>query len=282
MSYGPDQYSLRLSGDIEKLQPALAVVVIFADNDFGDLIRNRIYRLNSRGDIELSRYRLARQTRAGLQAAAYPRALHRLQLEKYGGKLWSLVRSRWSESQVTGDANPFNYVDLSLAHAHASYQDYVADGANVGYVENPFDDYYDADIALQPDSPSARYKIALMERVLVNLRDTAARGATKLVMVILPSPIDACEHYDFQVNTVRYPQYDRGRLSGLLESMAMRNGIPYLNLLPAFRAADANHYYFHGGDNHWNDAGQAKSAQLLADLIQQGQLLERSDDVVFK
>jgi hypothetical protein len=177
---------------------------------------------------------------------------------------------------LTGDANPFNYVDQSLAHAHASYRDYVAEGANAGYVENPFDDYYDADIALEPDSPSARYKISLMERVLVNLRDTAARAATRLVMVILPSAIDACDDYYFLVNTARYPQYDRGRLSGLLESMAMRNGIPYLNLFPAFRAADANLYYFHGGDNHWNDAGQAKSAQLLAELIQQDQLLGRN------
>jgi hypothetical protein len=273
VSYGPDQYSLRLSGDIDRLRPALVVAVIFADNDFGDLIRNRIYRLNSRGDLELSRYGLARQMRAGLLAAAYPQGLHRLQLEKYAGKLWWLVGSRWSGSELTGDANPFNYVDLSLAHAQASYRDYVADGADVGYVENPFDDYYDADIALQPDSPSARYKIALMERVLVNLRDTAARAATKLVMVILPSAIDACDHYYFRVNTVRYPQYDRGRLSGLLESMALRSGIPYLNLLPVFRAADANLYYFHGGDNHWNDAGQAKSAQALAELIQQGELL---------
>jgi hypothetical protein len=270
--YGPDQYSLRLPGDLEKIRPVLVVVVIFADNDFGDLIRNRIYRLDSRGDIELSRYRLAPKLRHELQAAAYPPGLHRLQLEKYADKLWSLVRSRWSRL-IPDTANPFNYVDLSLARNQASYRDYVADAANVGYAEDPFDDYYDSDIALQPDSPSARYKIALMERVLIKLRDTAARAATELLIVILPSAIDACDHYDFQVNARRYPQYDRRRLSGLVEAMALRSGIPYLNLWPVFRAGDANTYYFHGGDDHWNDAGQAKAAQLLADFIKKRQLL---------
>jgi hypothetical protein len=35
--------SLRLPGDLEKFKPALVVVVVCADNDFGVLIRNRIY-----------------------------------------------------------------------------------------------------------------------------------------------------------------------------------------------------------------------------------------------
>jgi len=76
VSYGPDQYSLRLSGDIDRLRPALVVAVIFADNDFGDLIRNRIYRLNSRGDLELRRevesLLRARQSSSGfLERPAY-------------------------------------------------------------------------------------------------------------------------------------------------------------------------------------------------------------------
>jgi hypothetical protein len=40
------------------------------------------------------------------------------------------------------------------------------------------------------------------------------------------------------------------------------------------RAVDANLYYFHGGDNHRNDAGQVNLAQLLSDLIKQRQLLD--------
>jgi hypothetical protein len=149
----------------------------------------------------------------------------------------------------------------------------LAAGGEIARVASPFGSFYDADIALQPDSVSARYKIALMEKVLVNLRDIADRAATKLAIVILPAALDVCDHYDFRVNAQRYPQYDRSRLSSLVVAVASRNGIPYVNLFPELRAVDANLYYFHGGDNHWNDAGQAKAAQLLSELIEQRQLL---------
>lgn len=269
VGYGPDQISRRLPGDLESFKPNLVVVVIFADNDFGDLIRNRIYRLNSRGDIELNRYRLAPQVRADFQAAAYPQGLGRLQLWRYTSKLWASVRQRWS-----GTRTPLsNYVDQGLARNQVVYRNYMTDGAGEGFAEDPFGDYYDADIALQPDSPSARLKVTLMEKVLIKLRDTAAGAATSLVLLILPSPADACDHYDTAVNTARHPQYDRSQLSGLVEGMAVRNGIPYLNLFHVLRTVDANRYYFHGGDNHWNDAGQAMAAQLLADMIKRRPLL---------
>ncbi len=274
VGYGPDQYSLRLAADAQKLRPSLIVVVIFADNDYGDLIRNRIYRLNSRGTMELMPHALTPQMKAQLRRADHPEGLRRLQMERYAARLWSLVLSRWSAGHGSPyESDRFLYVEQGLANRRAYYRNYVAAGASAGYVENPFDDYYDADIALQPDSDSARYKIALMEQVLINLRDSAARAAAKLVLVILPSAIDACDGYYFQVNAAKYPQYDRARLSGLIEAMAVRNGIPHLNLFPAFRAQDANLYYFHGGDDHWNDAGQARAAQLLADLIERNQLL---------
>jgi len=51
--------------------------------------------------------------------------------------------------------------------------------------------------------------------------------------------------------------------------MAVRNGIHYLNLWQAFRRQTSACYYFHGGDNHWNDEGQSRAAQLLADAIKQ-------------
>jgi GDSL-like Lipase/Acylhydrolase family len=271
---GPDQISLRLTGDLGELKPALVVVVVFADNDFGDLIRNRIYRLDSRGDIELNRYRLAPDLRTRMQRAAYPHGLRRLQLARYAAKLFWTVRERWLPHKIDSDHEFIaDYVDRSLALNQAVFRDYMSDGPGVGYAADPFYDYYDADIALQPDSPSARYKIALMEKVLVKLRDAAAHAATGLVVIILPSAIDVCDHFDLSINARRYPQYDRARLSGLLEDMAVRNGIPYLSLWHAFREEDANRYYFHGGDNHWSDAGQAKAAQLLADLIVRRRLL---------
>jgi hypothetical protein len=268
---GPDQISLRLLRDLEKFKPALVNVVVFADNDYGDLIRNKMYRLNARGDLELNHYPLAPEMRAALEAAAHPRGLHRVQLAKYAH--WLLLRL-WQPAYSPASLSPYAYVNDSLVLDQEEFRDYMAARPGVDDAENPFGDHYDADIALQPDSPSARYKIALMEKVLVRLRDSTVRAGTHLVLVILPSALDACAHYDFLVNTARYPQYDRSRLSGLIEAMATRNDIAFLNLWQPFRAVDANRYYFHGGDDHWNDAGQAKAAQLLADLIEQRRLLK--------
>lgn len=272
---GPDQISLRLLRDLEKFKPALVIVVVFADNDYGDLIRNRIYRLNARGDLELNHYRLAPEIRADMEAAAHSHGLHRVQLAKYAH--WLLLRL-WQPAYSPASLSPYAYVNRSLLQDQEGFRAYMAPRPGVDYTENPFGDYYDADIALQPDSAAARYKIALMEKVLVRLRETTVRAGTQLVLVILPSALDACDHYDFLVDTARFPQYDRSRLSGLIEAMATRNDIAFLNLWQPFRAVDANRYYFHGGDDHWNDAGQAKAAQLLADLIEQRKLLGPSTE----
>jgi hypothetical protein len=275
VGYGPDQISLREPADLEKYKPSLVVVVIFADNDFGDLIRNRIYRLNSRGELELNHYRLDADLRAQMRDAAFPRGLRRLQLWKYAAKVQALLREGWSGGALNVQRKFLaNYVDRTLARNQRTFRDFVLNSPDGGDSADPLDDYYDADIALQPDSPSARYKAALMEKVLVRLRDTAARAPTGLILTILPSPVDACDHYDVQVDTRRYPQYDRARLSRLVEEAAVGNGIPYLNLWQAFRATDANRLYFHGGDFHWNDAGQAEAARLLAEMIERLQLLQ--------
>ncbi len=60
------------------------------------------------------------------------------------------------------------------------------------------------------------------------------------------------------------PAYDR------LEEMVGELGIPYLDLLPAFRSAVAEGLYRHG-DGHWNETGHRLAAELvLAALIDRG------------
>jgi hypothetical protein len=43
--YGPDQVLRRLEDELGWLKPDLLIVAIFAGNDFGDLVRNKLYRL---------------------------------------------------------------------------------------------------------------------------------------------------------------------------------------------------------------------------------------------
>ncbi len=49
--YGPCQALLRLEGELETLRPNLIVFPVFADNDFGDLVRNKLFALDGGGRL---------------------------------------------------------------------------------------------------------------------------------------------------------------------------------------------------------------------------------------
>jgi len=265
VGYGPDQVSLRLASDIATLDPALVLLVVYAENDFGDMLRNRIYRLNAQDELELNRYRLSDAMRTRLTRAAFPRGLRRLQLWHYAGRAWARMRGDTGMPESL-DAYLSEYVEVSRKQGEKFYADYVSGGSEP-VAEDPFLDYYDADLALLPDSASARLKVALMRKVLQRLHDTAARTSTPLALVILPSAIDVCDAYDTRVDGARYPAYDRARLSGEVEAAAQAAGIPRLNLFADWHPLNPCNFYFHAGDDHWNDAGQANAAQLTGEFI---------------
>lgn len=54
--YGPDQESLVLEDEVDRLKPRLVIVSIYAGNDFGDLLRNKIYRLDDQMQLKDNRY----------------------------------------------------------------------------------------------------------------------------------------------------------------------------------------------------------------------------------
>ena len=46
--YGPDQCLLRLERDFDLLKPDVVVIVLCATNDFGDVMRNKLFKLDER------------------------------------------------------------------------------------------------------------------------------------------------------------------------------------------------------------------------------------------
>src|SRR5688572_1592953 len=50
--YGPDQALARLERDLVDLEPDVVVIVVYAGNDFGDVVRNQIYRLDGGGRLQ--------------------------------------------------------------------------------------------------------------------------------------------------------------------------------------------------------------------------------------
>src|SRR5262245_12018295 len=59
VGYGPDQEALRIEDEIGPLAPDLIVVGLFAGNDFGDLVRNKLFRLDDQGRLAANAWRLA-------------------------------------------------------------------------------------------------------------------------------------------------------------------------------------------------------------------------------
>jgi len=119
-----------------------------------------------------------------------------------------------------------------------------------------------------PKSVSARYKVALMRAVLGRMRDMAARSRGPLVLLLVPHPSDVTDHYDgWRVDRKRFPDYDGRNQIAPLEDMARALGIPFVSLYDVFRTHDANSLYFHGGDDHWNAAGQRLAADVTANYL---------------
>jgi len=255
--YGPDQAALRMERDVEPLAPDLVVFCVFSGNDFGDLVRNRLFRLGNDGELVDNHPVLGDELQKSFDDA-------RLQ-----GRRPALVRTAeaaWSQWNAPPPKTSFpHYIDESLEKRRTEYSDFVERGSNV--VENLLWDGYDADIALEPRSPSARFKASLMSGLLARVRHTAKTHGVPLLLVVIPEVIDVGAAYEIQVDRARYPEYDPRRLTGLLVGAADRLSIPCVDLYEPLTEVNGERFYFRYGDNHWNSNGQAKAAMVVARSI---------------
>ncbi|MEW6746684.1 MAG: SGNH/GDSL hydrolase family protein [Planctomycetota bacterium] len=264
-SYGPDQISLRLEQEIPCLQPDLVLVSLYAGNDLGDLLRNKIFRLDSRGDLVINRYVLAAPLVESFRRAQRGLITYRLVRE---------VLNRWKGGEGELDRNARRYrahfMESALADCEREFLELPNDNLNgrASEVSDLFMDHYDADLALDPRGRSSQYKMRLMEQVVTRMKSTAESLGVSVLLLLIPHPIDVCDGYDLaQVDPARFPEYERSQLTDVLVRIALRQGVPYVNLFPEYRARDANELYFHGGNDHWNDAGQELAAEIVKDFI---------------
>jgi hypothetical protein len=262
IGYGPDQVLRKLESDLPALEPDAVVVALFADNDFGDLLRNKIFRLSEDGVLEERPVALT----ASLERSLGVRrdfALVRLARRTY----WQwLAWRRGDGADDDGDGETWTpneeVVSQWLVDSRQEYVSYVLEGDPL--IRDVYVDHYDADVALFPRSESATYKVRLVARLLERLEALLAGARVDRLLMIIPSPIDVCEGYDFRVDADRYEQYDRRALTRAAQEAARAAGMPSLSLWESFSANRPCSLYFHYGDNHWNDQGQALAAREAA------------------
>lgn len=267
VGYGPDQELFAIRQGMERLEPDIVVLAVYAGNDMGDLLRHKMFRLAPDGSLLVNNYHLNPRIDRLLRKAASPGSMWQSSLYR----LVQRVMERRSARPVScrfgplARANGVEPLEETLQVADSEYRAYLEDSTHE--VRNIFCGHYDADVALTPDAPSARYKAALAEALVGEIERTVEARGARFVLLIIPSPVDVCDGYEISVDRTKFPAYVPSHLTDVFERMARRRGMPHLNLYRPFRATDGCRLYFRHRDDHWNDEGQRLAALLTADFL---------------
>jgi hypothetical protein len=264
--YGPDQAFRRFQEDARSLRPIGIVFTVFADNDFGDLIRNRLFRLEGEDLVEAGGV-LGESVRQMFDPEGRDRGF--LLYER----LRNVLRRSRRAHRATPEAREENrrtamarYLQLSDELCRREYEETVRKGNPV--ISDLVKDHYDADVSFSPGSDAAAYKRRLFEAVLRRVRAAALGEHVRVLVLVVPSPIDVCDGYEIRVDPRQYPGYDRRRLTTEATGAARRAGLDVLDLFDPFQRAGAADLYYHPpGEDHWNAGGQDLAARLVSERV---------------
>jgi hypothetical protein len=267
VGFGPDQSLIRMTGELARYHPTIVVIHLFADNDFGDLVRNQLFeiadgrlvRRQNREDIASAIIRQERSFRERIAGLLIVRMS-----QEFLGINTRMPTEKWDDGKI----DKARYLERILAASRAEYVSYITGGAPT------VEDHYDIDIAVNPDSESSQTKVALMRAILREARRVTVANDVKLLVVIQPSVVDLTRNLDYLDYSYLepYPNYRRDRLTSIVEDICALEDIPYVNLFSAFSENNPEGLFFRSQDNHWNDAGQDLAAQRTASYIKENLL----------
>jgi hypothetical protein len=265
--YGPDQTLRKMEHELVGLAPDLVLLGIFAGNDFGDLLRNKMFRIDAQGALQENAFELEPAYRRQLEISR-KESFFKVVSRQAVGPLLALfgVESGGDVLRKTAEAmTPAERVDYFLERSRFEYEDAVVQGNRV--VSSMTWDSYSADVSLTPGSESARYKVALMDAVIGRIRDEVQAAGMPLALVLIPSPIDVCGHETGSVDREKYREYRPRALTDAVAGIAQRRGIPYVDLFGPFDAHCAEGLFLNGLDDHWSARGQELAAQVVAERL---------------
>ena len=262
--YGPDQELRKLEHELPWLHPDLVVVAIFTGNDFGDLLRNKLYRIGADGRLVENHFTITPDLRRDMEVQRRESLLKRVVREAVFGVAVRLGL-RQPPSGGVEKLPPRERLERFRDQHLREYQEYVVQGDDV--VRELAWDSYDADVSLTPKSDAARYQIELMDRVIGRMQEVTAAASVPLVLLPIPHPIDVGGHDTGEVDRARYPDYRPRGLVSIIEGIASRRGIPCVDLFTPFSKRGSKEVYFHGFDDHWNDHGQDVAGDVVADFL---------------
>jgi len=276
VGYGPDQSLLRFSQEVDTLNPDIVVFHLFADNDFGDPLRNRLYELDSNGVLRKTDQKRTVDERL---KPKYPRLVAVKAARKVLRLFKNVNRSSAPETTARRAGNGLDDVNLRVVKKHlaSSEEEYVIYKNRESRTFSHFADHYDMDIALDPEGESSKTKIALMDAVLDKAKTLAVEKGVGFLVVIQPASLDLTRNVELNYQYLsQYPEYRPDRLTSLMAEICARHNLHHINLFPVFMENNPGSLFFKGEDDHWNDTGQDVAARETASFIYENFLLQRA------
>ena len=228
VGFGPDQSLLQCSGEIGRYKPDLAVFQIFADNDFGDIVRNRLFELDDHGLLTRSKHKPTVDQEI--------KGIRKLLLTKAVDKLFRALVRRSSGSAADQSFPVEKTIEIGLSVSEKEYSIYARREPRVF---SHFADHYDFDVSLHPNSEQAKTKVLLLERILEKTREVAAEHGVEPLFLIQPSSRDLSSNLPVNYHEMqKYPGYRRNGLSSIVEGICARHQLHCVNLFRSFLSGD--------------------------------------------
>jgi len=266
IGFGPDQSLIRFSLEAEIYKPDIVIFHIFADNDFVDLIKNRLFTLDQRSNAINANYMVERAQISLWSWDEVRETLSSLMITRAAVRIWKEIAGLTGQKD-SGHFKPRAELTMEEQFERlisASEKDWTMykEGNSSG------GDHYDIDIALFPRNESSKTKMALMSHVLKNAKMLADARNIRFMVMIQPSSRDLTTNLALNYkHFLQYSGYKRTNLAFAVDSICRDNKIHKINLFDLFLRSKPETLYFSGRDNHWNDAGQELAAQEVAQYI---------------
>ena len=251
--FGPDQSYLKASEILKSKRADLVVFHLFADNDFGDLLRNRIFNLAGDSMLVPNSHPL---TLDKLIHPIFEKDVHPFAIVE---RVRNLLGLSTSKNQSKEDLEDF---------INACEKDFEVYKKQASREISFFNDQYDIDLAIAPDSESAQLKLKFMRSLLKKFSEEMEKHKVGYIALIQPSVVDLTTNYAISYQQLQdFEQYDPARLSSSMEGICSDLKIPFVNLYSEFENNAPEQLFFNWPDNHWNDRGQAFAAKISAQQI---------------
>lgn len=263
IGFGPDQSLIRFMREADVFKPDLVIFHIFADNDFGDVIRNRLFSLDNTGNLISTGYKKSADKFLFKKPEFYQRSeirnvISSLLITRAVLKVFGLKTKNKNEKRMT-----------IKERIKLNEKQWIVYRESKPRYFSHFLDEYDIDIALYPDSESSTTKIKLMKAVLKRAKEFSDLKRIKFLVVIQPSSRDLTNNLEpnYRDFAKHSREYKRKNLTTAVQNACIENNIQTVNLFETFIRNNPQSLYHRFRSDHWSDAGEDIAAQVVASFI---------------